>query len=73
MIGQTEPEYFDAARRQAEHLLYTVPRFWNGAISQREDVPELWADFMYMAPPFLAYYVVATVNSTVLVPALLVC
>lgn len=32
------------------------PKFYNGAISQREDVAELWADAMYMIPPSLAYY-----------------
>lgn len=43
-----------------------VPRWSNGAISHREDVAELWADFVYMVPPFLAYYGVATANVTVL-------
>lgn len=62
MIGQSEPAYMAASDRQADHLLNVVPRFWNGAISQREDVAELWSDFMYMAPPFLAYYAVATVS-----------
>ncbi|KAF6747154.1 hypothetical protein DFP72DRAFT_992618 [Ephemerocybe angulata] len=37
-------------------LLNVVPRFSNGAISHRAAIPELWADFMYMVPPFLAYY-----------------
>jgi rhamnogalacturonyl hydrolase YesR len=49
-----------ASKRQAKHLLNIVPRFYNGAISQREDIPELWADFVYMAPPFLAYHARAT-------------
>jgi rhamnogalacturonyl hydrolase YesR len=43
-----------------------APRAWNGAISQRDNTPELWADFMYMAPPFLAYYAVATKNESLL-------
>ncbi|KAF9058471.1 Six-hairpin glycosidase-like protein [Rhodocollybia butyracea] len=50
-----------AAAREANYLLTEAPRFWNGAISQRVGYAELWADFVYMAPPFLAYY--AVVNS----------
>src|SRR6266516_2078604 len=56
----------DAAARQANFVLHTAPRFWNGAISHRESHPELCADFMYMAPPFLAYYAVATNDQTLL-------
>ncbi|KAJ3501160.1 hypothetical protein NLJ89_g9466 [Agrocybe chaxingu] len=37
-------------------LLEDVPRYWNGAISHRANTAELWADFMYMVPPYLAYY-----------------
>lgn len=55
LIGQTDQAYLDAATRQLNHL-YDVPRWSNGAISQRDSVAELWADFMYMAPPFIAYY-----------------
>ncbi|KIK70023.1 hypothetical protein GYMLUDRAFT_53143 [Collybiopsis luxurians FD-317 M1] len=50
----------DAAAREAQYLLTGAPRFWNGAISHRADYPELWADFIYMAPPFLAWYAVDT-------------
>ena len=32
----------DAARGEVEYLLGTAPRWGNGAISQRVDVPELW-------------------------------
>ncbi|OCK84706.1 hypothetical protein K432DRAFT_432094 [Lepidopterella palustris CBS 459.81] len=66
LIGQTYPEYTAAAQRQEDHLVNTVPRWPNGAISQREAYAELWADFIYMAPPFLAYYAVATANVTLL-------
>lgn len=62
MIGQTYPEYTAAAERQEAHLINDVPRWPNGAISQREAYAELWADFVYMAPPFLAYYAVATTD-----------
>ncbi|KAE9408880.1 hypothetical protein BT96DRAFT_848938, partial [Gymnopus androsaceus JB14] len=55
-----------AAAREAEYLLTGAPRFWNGAISQRSNYSELWADFMYMAPPFLAYYAVETSNAQLL-------
>ncbi|GME61493.1 Six-hairpin glycosidase-like protein [Neofusicoccum parvum] len=60
LIGETLPEYHAAASRQVDHLLTAVPRWPNGAISHREDVAELWADFIYMAPPTLAYWGVAT-------------
>lgn len=46
MIGKTKSAYASAATRQLNHLLYEVPRYNNGAISQREGYAELWADFM---------------------------
>lgn len=52
--------HFTAASRQLRHLLHTVPRYANGAISHREDAASLWADFLYMVPPFLAYYGIHT-------------
>ncbi|KAK7968928.1 hypothetical protein PG988_008001, partial [Apiospora saccharicola] len=70
LIGQTQPAYLDAAGRQVNHLLTAVPRWPNGAISHREAVAELWADFLYMAPPALAYWAVQTANSTLLAEAL---
>ncbi|KAF2200188.1 Six-hairpin glycosidase [Delitschia confertaspora ATCC 74209] len=68
LIGKsssTKP-YYDAAVRQEEHLVKDVPRWSNGAISHREAYPELWDDFLYMVPPFLAYYGVASKNETLL-------
>ncbi|KAF2806877.1 uncharacterized protein BDZ99DRAFT_465636 [Mytilinidion resinicola] len=62
LIGKTNSVYTDAAVRQEKHLVNDVPRWPNGAISQRESLPELWADEVYMAPPFLAYYAVAKNN-----------
>ena len=61
LIGKTpgNTAYYTAAVRQEQHLVNTVPRWPNGAISHREAYPELWADFIYMVPPFLAYYGVA--------------
>ncbi|PPR04273.1 hypothetical protein CVT26_004063 [Gymnopilus dilepis] len=66
MIGKTNSTFAWAADQTATGLLEDVPRFANGAISHRSDVAELWADFMYMAPPFLAYYAVNQGNTTLL-------
>lgn len=73
MIGQTEPAYLAAAERQVQHLLTAVPRWPNGAISHREAVAELWADFVYMAPPALAYWAVQTRNASLLEAAVRQC
>jgi rhamnogalacturonyl hydrolase YesR len=45
-----------AVTNQLNHLLYQVPHSADGGISQREDEVQFWADFVYMVPPFLAYY-----------------
>ncbi|KAI1818000.1 hypothetical protein GGS20DRAFT_426833 [Poronia punctata] len=66
LIGQTQEEYLAAAERQVNHLLTAVPRWDNGAISHREDYAELWADFVYMAPPALAYWAIQSSNETLL-------
>ncbi|KAJ4287373.1 hypothetical protein N0V90_012772 [Kalmusia sp. IMI 367209] len=66
LIGKTDSAYWDAATRQEQHLINDVPRWDNGAISHRENVAELWADFVYMVPPFLAYYAVATCDVSLL-------
>ena len=66
MIGQTNQTYLDAASREENYVVNVAPRAWNGAISHRDNTPELWADFVYMAPPFLAYYAVATANTSLL-------
>ncbi|KAH9175157.1 Six-hairpin glycosidase-like protein [Lactarius sanguifluus] len=41
---------------QLDYLLNVAPRAPNGAISHRDSQAQLWADFVYMAPPFIAYY-----------------
>jgi rhamnogalacturonyl hydrolase YesR len=56
MLGKTNSTFAWAANQTMTGLTQDIPRYWNGAISQRVDYPELWADFMYMVPPFLAYY-----------------
>lgn len=66
LIGQTDKVYLEAASREVDYVVNIAPRAWNGAISHRTKTPELWADFVYMAPPFLAYYAVATTNATLL-------
>lgn len=56
-----------------DHLLNNVPRGTNGAISHREANVELWADFIYMVPPMLAYWAVQTDNVTLLNAAIQQC
>lgn len=73
LIGQTQPEYLGAAQRQADHLLNVVPRWANGAISHRESVAELWADSVYMVPPFLAYWAIQTDDVELLRTAVVQC
>ncbi|KIK65589.1 hypothetical protein GYMLUDRAFT_219758 [Collybiopsis luxurians FD-317 M1] len=48
--------YATAASEQLDYLLNYAPRTDSGAISHRTDEVQLWADFIYMAPPFIAYY-----------------
>ncbi|KAJ6541211.1 hypothetical protein DFH09DRAFT_51419 [Mycena vulgaris] len=56
MLGKTITRFADAAQSEIDYMMDAAPRWANGAISQRADVPELWADYMYMAPPFIAYF-----------------
>ncbi|WVQ84742.1 hypothetical protein IAT38_006899 [Cryptococcus sp. DSM 104549] len=58
--------YGDAATAELNYLLYDVPRTSNGAISHRADQAQLWADSVYMVPPFLAYYGALHNNQTLL-------
>jgi rhamnogalacturonyl hydrolase YesR len=52
--------YLFAVNRQLHDLLSTTPKYTNGAISHRDAYPSLWADFIYMVPPALAYYGIFT-------------
>ena len=52
LIGQSDSAYLDASNRQADYILNQAPRWSNGAISQRPDVAEIWADNMAMSFPF---------------------
>ncbi|KAF5383015.1 hypothetical protein D9615_004857 [Tricholomella constricta] len=66
MLGKKDPRYAQAAQVTVDFLMNSAPRYPNGAISQRVSTPELWADFVYMAPPFLAYYAADSSNETLL-------
>ncbi|KAJ7285820.1 glycoside hydrolase family 105 protein [Mycena rebaudengoi] len=57
-------DYAGAARDQINFLYSSVPRTMDGAISHRTNEIQLWSDFVYMVPPFLAMYGVVTSNST---------
>lgn len=77
LLGTSDERYFEAAHRQAEYLLRRSTRFTindtNSAISHRDDPPQLWGDFVYMVPPFLALYGVATHDVSFLDEAVLQC
>src|ERR1700722_2413476 len=42
LLGKTDESYAAAAKRTVDYIMYSAPRYWNGAISQRTDVAELW-------------------------------
>ncbi|KAJ9091754.1 hypothetical protein QFC19_008964 [Naganishia cerealis] len=63
----------EAAESELRYLLERVPRNSAGAISHRADQPQLWADFVYMVPPYLAYYGYLSSNQTLLQEAYTQC
>lgn len=68
LTGQSQADnlsYAAAATSQLEYLLTKVPKTDDGAISHRPEQLQLWADFVYMVPPFLASYGIATGNASV--------
>ncbi|EDQ98100.1 uncharacterized protein LACBIDRAFT_310937 [Laccaria bicolor S238N-H82] len=73
MLGKLDGEYMAAAKETVDVLLTQIPRWSNGVISHRPDVAELWADFVYMVPPFLAYYGADTQNASVLLQSYTQC
>lgn len=78
MIGQSpegnaNSKYYNAAVRQSNFLFNKVPRWSNGAISHRQSHAELWSDFVYMAPPFLAYHGVVAKDVNILKEAAYQC
>ncbi|GAA5886905.1 hypothetical protein JCM6882_009379 [Rhodosporidiobolus microsporus] len=60
----TQAIYLKQLQQQVDYLLNSVPRTSDGAISHRppSEPVQLWSDFVYMVPPFLAYYGIATSN-----------
>ncbi|KAH8831466.1 family 88 glycosyl hydrolase [Flagelloscypha sp. PMI_526] len=71
LLGKTNQTFMDATLRQLDYVVNGAPRNTsNGAISHRADVVELWSDFIYMAPPFMAYMGAETSNITLLEDAL---
>ncbi|KAJ7728269.1 hypothetical protein DFH07DRAFT_1066405 [Mycena maculata] len=73
MLGKTNDTFAIAAQSEIDYIIGEAPRWVNGAISQRSDVAELWADFMYMAPPFIAYFAADSSNASLLETAYLQC
>jgi rhamnogalacturonyl hydrolase YesR len=59
-------DFSAAASDQLTWLLNDVPRSSKGAISHRNNGVQLWSDFIYMVPPFLAYYGATTSNKTLI-------
>jgi hypothetical protein len=64
LLSHTTPSYLPAVHRQLTTLLTRTPRFPNTALSHRTLYPSLWADFLSMVPPFLAYFSIATASPT---------
>lgn len=64
--GQKDGDYAGAAKSQLDYLLNDAPRDSNGAISHRSEKVQLWSDFVYMVPPFLAYYGALQDNTTLM-------
>ncbi|KIM81099.1 hypothetical protein PILCRDRAFT_512349 [Piloderma croceum F 1598] len=49
-------QYWESAADKELAYVLSVNRTSNGAISQRADGRQYWADGVFMGPPFLAYY-----------------
>ncbi|KAF5390489.1 hypothetical protein D9757_005183 [Collybiopsis confluens] len=65
--GQSDGvDYAGAAQDQFNFLYFRVPKTSDGAISHRTSELQLWSDFVYMVPPFLAYYGLLTNNQSLL-------
>ena len=62
--GPDGVDYAGAAQDQLNFLLDDVPHTVDGAISHRIEQLQLWSDFVFMVPPFFAYYGVVTNNQS---------
>ncbi|KAJ7142603.1 hypothetical protein C8R44DRAFT_974264 [Mycena epipterygia] len=67
------PGRLNASYTAVDYAVDAAPRWINCAISQNADVTEVWADFIYMLPPFLAYFAADTQNASLLETAYLQC
>ncbi|KZT41164.1 Six-hairpin glycosidase [Sistotremastrum suecicum HHB10207 ss-3] len=54
--NRSDNNFASAAGSELSYVLNVAPRAPDGAISHRSDQVQLWADFIYMAPPFIAYF-----------------
>jgi len=52
----TDTRFSSAAGEQLGYIINDAPRAASGAISHRSTEVQLWSDFVYMAPPFIAYF-----------------
>ncbi|KAF7313469.1 hypothetical protein HMN09_00502800 [Mycena chlorophos] len=73
LLGKLDARYAAAVDDELDYILHHAPRFENGAISHRIAVAELWADFIYMVPPFLAYAGASSQDNDLLHSAYLQC
>jgi hypothetical protein len=53
LLGQIDVKYLKAAQKKIDYILKDVPRLENEAISSRQDVKEVCADFVFVTIPFL--------------------
>ncbi|KAI1342852.1 Six-hairpin glycosidase-like protein [Xylariaceae sp. FL0016] len=73
MVGRSDSPYMIASDKQCETLLRSTPRMENGAISHKAYKAEAWSDYVYMVPPFLAYYGVAKQDTDLIMIAVQQC
>jgi len=52
----SDNQFSVAAGSQLNYVLNYAPHTDDGAISHRTDQVQLWSDFVYMVPPFIAYF-----------------
>ncbi|KAK0206262.1 Six-hairpin glycosidase [Desarmillaria ectypa] len=52
----SDTSFSTAAGEELDYLLNYALRSYSGAISHRSDQVQLWSDFIYMTPPFIAYF-----------------
>ncbi|ORY47088.1 Six-hairpin glycosidase-like protein [Leucosporidium creatinivorum] len=72
---ESKSAYDQVIKEELNYLLNTVARTSDGAISMRptDEPVQLWADYMYMVPPFLAAYGAFNSDTSVLSQAYTQC